>query len=1143
MLYPVSSLAKKKEKDIWQTHETLTNRLSTEWYRIGVLRNDLENIRDILNDLRDFELFPEKVTKLNEDKIVSFDRSIEKTEKKLQGLIDELNRIRLPLSDAIAILREMVISKPVEDMFEVIEQGDLERLAQLLALKHEMDILWQETDQIMNRINTDMGFEPFAEDTTFTIEKEFFDIIKANLGQQADDYYHTLNTMRNALIKRAGDFEIKRMFKVELHQLKQSIVPDKELIIKRKILLMKERYANKVKLHELNLLLSGIYFRLGEYRSAFETIDLLPDDPAFTSEKVLYTVQSWYALEEFEKIWEWGKTFDFTLLIGTNKNLVLWLLMESALALNISADLSQFAQLMNNGFSYHLHVMHALARSYILTDEPQIALSIFKKALENEPVLEVDKEAYNRILLAYAQTLFENENYRTALDQFFTLLNNGTYFEEALFGIAWCYLNLNMYQNAETTLRKLINQSPQSSRAAEAISVMTKRFVNKAQYEWRKTTYLDREEKRLERAIAQISDKLSTLKDREKIKKYKTASNEIADLLKQLKEEKREDYTGIRAYYDHAMTICNLIAKHYETGSFQEITFSERREKILHQLDSLIAAGKNKAKDHVRLESVSTLEHRKIKMVKRLVDKSFVLSADIKLSLYKWEMEYINRQKISLSNEERQINSARAEEKDSSKLILLVEQKKDITAQIDTLIQKENRLTAQSYKTLTGILAQLVETPLDTADEIYLRYHLGELYYQEENRKFSHLYDLFEQEIMQYDSLMALFHEGKHLEMPLEPEAPALNHNNSMKQFQTVLAKYPDNTFIAAPIYSLAWCYNDLGMFDSAVAHMALVANDYKNSPYAAQAWMYLGEYLFENAKLDSAIVAYRSVMKHPESEWFDDALYKLAWTQYRLSNPEKAISSFLALVDLGKEEKAGKALLETESLDYIAISFSETDLTGDKGLKRAVAFCKKLGDPEKGTQILHRLAGVYEEQGRYETAKKSYQKLLNMYPRYQKNPEVESNLIAVTTRDQSLEEANIYKINFFKKYHRESAWAKKQEDSATIAQADSIAAGQLYDASITYHQLALQNNDSTAYNQATKTYRDYIHYYPTSPQSNECHYNLAEILFSIGKYYEAAEEYMAVSKRYPDSKYKETAAWNAIVASQNLLKQEGKKE
>jgi TolA-binding protein len=96
-----------------------------------------------------------------------------------------------------------------------------------------------------------------------------------------------------------------------------------------------------------------------------------------------------------------------------------------------------------------------------------------------------------------------------------------------------------------------------------------------------------------------------------------------------------------------------------------------------------------------------------------------------------------------------------------------------------------------------------------------------------------------------------------------------------------------------------------------------------------------------------------------------------------------------------------------------------------------------------------------------------------------------------------------------------------------------------LYDAGMAYHQIALQKNDSTYYGRAAAAYRDFIGAYPRSKRANECHYNYAEILFSVGDYHQAAQEYMAVSKRYPDSKYRETAAWNAIVASQNLLKQE----
>jgi TolA-binding protein len=340
--------------------------------------------------------------------------------------------------------------------------------------------------------------------------------------------------------------------------------------------------------------------------------------------------------------------------------------------------------------------------------------------------------------------------------------------------------------------------------------------------------------------------------------------------------------------------------------------------------------------------------------------------------------------------------------------------------------------------------------------------------------------------------------------------------------------------------YSLAWCYNDAGKFDSAITQMDSVARKYPTCQYAPQAWMYIGEYLFDHARLADALAAYQAVLKYPESEWFDQALYKLAWAQYRLSNPEKAISSFLALVDLGDRAPQGRSLLAKESIDYIAISFSETDITGEKGLERAMNFVRRFGDMDKGTQILHRLAGIYKEQGRFDMAQKTYRTLLKMYPQYSESPLIESELLAVLEKSSTVEESNIRNQEYFTKYNRNGDWAKEQTNKKAVAMADSLAQNHLYTAAESYHQLALQKNDTLLYQSAAEGYEDYIKQYPSSPHAGECHYNLAEIQFSLGKYERAAEEYMAVSRQYDDPKYREMAAWNAIVASQNLLKKEG---
>ncbi|MBD3392157.1 MAG: tetratricopeptide repeat protein, partial [Chitinivibrionales bacterium] len=816
--------------------------------------------------------------------------------------------------------------------------------------------------------------------------------------------------------------------------------------------------------------------------------------------------------------------------------------MESGMALGIDTDYSRLAGMVAKEQPYHFHVLHALARSYMARGQAPTALSVLQSALRSKPRYEVDEGAYRELLLTTARAHFQNGEFDKALERFFALLDKEEDFEEALYGIAWCYIRLGKYEKAETTLRKLINQNPSSPLAAEAILLMARRYVNKAQYEWKKITYLSKEHGRLKKLADRLAEKIPADSTGPRVDTLRAARAEIESMVRRIETEQRADHDQIASQYGKALTICEMVQSHYETGSFQEMSFSESREKLLHELDSLLlAVGGDRAAAEQRRQRRSRAD-RDIAKVKDLVKQSRLLAAEIEIDQYRWERAYLQRKKTSLAA---MIRAARGEcdtAVDSAVRAQCPQKQRRLVARMDSLIALEEATRSAWYDRLTVRCARLLETPLDTADEIYLRYHLGELYYEKENEVFAARHEAYEEELTRYENQMALFRDGKLLTMPAESQPPRLSHEQSMRQYMRVVEKYPNHEKTAPVRYSLAWCFSDLGRLDSAVLQMTVVARDHPQSQFAPQAWMYLGENYFDAAKLDNAIEAYQSVMKYPESEWFDEALYKLAWAQYRKSNPGKAISSFLALVDLGEGEASGKALLEKESLDYIAISFSESDVSGEKGLEQAAMFVDKLGDPDRGTQILHRLANVYRDQGRFEMAKSTYRTLLQMYPDNRNSPHVESEFLSVLDRDLDLAQASRLKTDFFEKYNRNGSWAKTQTDTAAVSTADSLAARHLYDASVSYHQLALQGNDQSLYRTAANRYKDYIRAYPKSHVANECHYNLAEILFSLGSYQNAAEEYIAVSKRYPDSKYRETAAWNAIVASQNLLKQEESK-
>ena len=99
--------------------------------------------------------------------------------------------------------------------------------------------------------------------------------------------------------------------------------------------------------------------------------------------------------------------------------------------------------------------------------------------------------------------------------------------------------------------------------------------------------------------LEKISRKEVVEKSKENAQKYAYARRELTTLLGRLHQEKWPDYKSINESYKKVERICNLLSKHYKTGSFQEKAFSPDRERLLHYLDSLILEAKGKHSEAV----------------------------------------------------------------------------------------------------------------------------------------------------------------------------------------------------------------------------------------------------------------------------------------------------------------------------------------------------------------------------------------------------------------------------------------------------------------------------------------------------------------------------------------------------------------
>jgi TolA-binding protein len=889
----------------------------------------------------------------------------------------------------------------------------------------------------------------------------------------------------------------------------------------------------------LYIILAQQHLLSEEYLKVLEDISKISNTREFENQIILYQYQSLYALKRFSEIIDLSSKTDIQTLKETHRNLIVWITLESAYSLQrFEIQTTSLMSHMVKNQPYAIHVMHAFSRFLLEKGDTANALNVLQNSQSFQTMTPEDETARNRVNLSLAWINYLQAKYEESLIQFYKILKVESLFDYALFGILWCYIKTGQNEKAETALRKLINQAPQSALAAEGILILAERYLDKAWSSWNKSIYLSNEEDRLTGMLNKLEKKFKNDTLSSQYPTYIIARDELQRLTQRIKQEPRASYDQIVSYYNQIEKVCGLISHHYNSGTFQESSFSLDREKILHYLDSILIKINNSSST-INTQIKMSRSQKNRSQIKAIVDKSLTFSAISNIDKYRWEREHIDHQKTRLSKNIASIEIGLSLEKDSLKYKSLLSKRDSFKISMNQILKNEEDLHEHYYSLLFGKLKTLIHADLDLNNKAYFLYHLGELAYSKENRDYSKKFDVYELAYTDYQYKLKAFRNGTKLDLPLEPVPPALNHDSSIFYFSSVIDLPQPTEFLHSSHYSIAWCYNDLGNMDSALNHFYTVATDFPSSPHTPQSWMYCGEYYFDKGMLDTAISCYHSVMKYPESEWFDEALYKLAWAQYRLSNPEKAISSFLALVDLGDANITGKSLLEKESMDYIAISFSETDPTGPKGLDRAVSFVKRLNDNTKGSRILERLAMVFKDQGRYDMASKTLESILALNPDYSGSPQVAYNLITLQERELPPQVINQKKFEFYKKYSMNSAWTSDRSDSLLRISTDSLAERMLYNSAIGFHQIALQKNNTDLYNNALQAYKEYIHSYPSSPSANECHYNLAEIQFSIGNYREAAEEYMAVSKRYPDSKYKETAAWNAIVASQNLLKQE----
>lgn len=337
-------------------------------------------------------------------------------------------------------------------------------------------------------------------------------------------------------------------------------------------------------------------------------------------------------------------------------------------------------------------------------------------------------------------------------------------------------------------------------------------------------------------------------------------------------------------------------------------------------------------------------------------------------------------------------------------------------------------------------------------------------------------------------------------------------------------------------------------------------------SRFIAEAWIRIGEFHFDENQFGEAIASYNRVIKlgPTKNAYYDEALYKLAWTYYRADRFTEAIKHFDQLVVYADREyeRTGKygSEMRPESIQYLAISFAEEDWDGDTvadtetGMERIEKFYGARTKEKHVYEVYKRLGDIYFDMGtekNYADAVKVYKLILDRWPFRPDNPDMQDKVILALERQREFEKAMAEREEFTRRFGKGTEWERKNKDNTkALKKAQEYDEQALIQAAVFHHKrgqevkkrgmamndINLLQNASKEYALAAKAYEKYLERFPNTKNSYEIKFSYAMCLYFSQRFMAAGKAFEEVRDSNLDNRYLEEAAFSAIKAYEETI-------
>jgi len=346
-------------------------------------------------------------------------------------------------------------------------------------------------------------------------------------------------------------------------------------------------------------------------------------------------------------------------------------------------------------------------------------------------------------------------------------------------------------------------------------------------------------------------------------------------------------------------------------------------------------------------------------------------------------------------------------------------------------------------------------------------------------------------------------------------------------------------------LYQISKAYEQAGEREKALDALNRLLTQYPYVENRDEIHFRRGELMFRLKQYHLAELAYtQSMVVNPASPFYEKALSQKGWAAYKLKEYEKALYSFLSLVDRKMRDGNGKITEDDTQLSrgdkeiledtfrVIVLSFNE--LGGPKAIGD---YFEAHGHRAYETRVYREMGDFYLKQGRIRDSANAYKAFVKHYPFHHSAPTFDMYAINAYGKGGFASLMVQAMLDFVHTYRVKGAyWNKHGEKVHAVVL--PLLSKNMEEIARHFHAKAQKSKSPKDYTQAMLWYRSYIKTFPKTVKAAEMNFLLAETLFENKQYEMAAREYEKTAYQYVKKGKNAEAGYAALLAYDKLAKQ-----